>query len=157
MAGDFNTGDPLAYFLTWTTYGTWLPGDARGWRRRQEPGVTQPPNRLFAEMAASELQEPPFFLAPSDLAIAERAITKHCQVRSWMLHKVSVLSNHIHVVVTAPQYAPKKVCVQFKAWCTHQLKPNYPTRKYFWTRGGYHCCLNNKDALESAIQYVQDQ
>ena len=23
--------DPLAYFLTWSTYGTWLPGDARGW------------------------------------------------------------------------------------------------------------------------------
>jgi hypothetical protein len=22
--------DPLAYFLTWTTYGTWLPGDERG-------------------------------------------------------------------------------------------------------------------------------
>ena len=23
--------EPLAYFLTWTTYGTWLPGDGRGW------------------------------------------------------------------------------------------------------------------------------
>ena len=23
--------DPLALFLTWTTYGSWLPGDERGW------------------------------------------------------------------------------------------------------------------------------
>ena len=23
--------DPLAFFLTWSTYGSWLPGDARGW------------------------------------------------------------------------------------------------------------------------------
>jgi hypothetical protein len=23
--------DPIAYFLTWVTYGTWLPGDGRGW------------------------------------------------------------------------------------------------------------------------------
>ena len=23
--------EPLAYFLTWSTYGTWLPGDERGW------------------------------------------------------------------------------------------------------------------------------
>ena len=23
--------EALAYFLTWTTYGTWLPGDERGW------------------------------------------------------------------------------------------------------------------------------
>jgi hypothetical protein len=24
-------GDPIGYFLTWVTYGTWLPGDTRGW------------------------------------------------------------------------------------------------------------------------------
>ena len=33
--------DPLAYYLTWTTYGTWLPGDERGWvkfgRGQQQP------------------------------------------------------------------------------------------------------------------------
>ena len=23
--------DPIGYFLTWSTYGTWLPGDATGW------------------------------------------------------------------------------------------------------------------------------
>jgi hypothetical protein len=23
--------DPIGFFLTWVTYGTWLPGDARGW------------------------------------------------------------------------------------------------------------------------------
>ena len=32
----FNLGEPLAYFLTWTTYGTWLPGDERGWNRKGE-------------------------------------------------------------------------------------------------------------------------
>jgi hypothetical protein len=25
--------DPLAYFITWTCYGTWLPGDDRGWTK----------------------------------------------------------------------------------------------------------------------------
>ncbi len=24
----------IAYFSTWTTYGTWLPGDERGWFSR---------------------------------------------------------------------------------------------------------------------------
>ena len=23
--------ETLAYFLTWTTYGSWLPGDERNW------------------------------------------------------------------------------------------------------------------------------
>ena len=25
--------DPIAYFITWTCYGTYLPGDHRGWTR----------------------------------------------------------------------------------------------------------------------------
>ncbi len=25
------TDDPVGFFLTWVTYGTWLPGDPRGW------------------------------------------------------------------------------------------------------------------------------
>ncbi|MGI9518711.1 MAG: hypothetical protein ACR2NP_16760 [Pirellulaceae bacterium] len=55
----FNTGEPLAYLLTWTTYGTWLHGDDRGWNRRDEPEF-QPPNPLFQEMAASEMKETKF-------------------------------------------------------------------------------------------------
>jgi hypothetical protein len=31
--------DPIAYFLTWTTYGTWLPGDERGWYAKQASGL----------------------------------------------------------------------------------------------------------------------
>jgi hypothetical protein len=38
---DIPMADPLAYFLTWTTYGTWLPGDERGWVER--PGQFRPP------------------------------------------------------------------------------------------------------------------
>ena len=51
----FNIGEPLAYFLTWTTYGTWLPGDERGWNRKGVPEIL-PPNALFVEMAQSQLK-----------------------------------------------------------------------------------------------------
>ena len=30
-----NNDEPLAYFITWTVYGTWLQGDVRGWRRHR--------------------------------------------------------------------------------------------------------------------------
>jgi hypothetical protein len=52
----FNTGSPLAYFLIWTTYGTWLPGDERGWNRKGEREIL-PPNALFVEMAQSQLKK----------------------------------------------------------------------------------------------------
>lgn len=31
MSGDVVVPDPVAFFIAWPTYGTWLPGDARGW------------------------------------------------------------------------------------------------------------------------------
>ena len=50
----FNTGDPVAYFITWTTCGTWLPGDERGWHKGGVGGI-QPPNEVFREAARSKL------------------------------------------------------------------------------------------------------
>ena len=55
----FNTGEPIAYFITWTTYGTWLPGEERGWRRRGEADI-QPPNVLFEQMNAADMKEAAF-------------------------------------------------------------------------------------------------
>ena len=47
--------EPLAYFLTWSTYGTWLPGDERGWieygRGWQLPDVVR---KLEAEARMTE-------------------------------------------------------------------------------------------------------
>lgn len=34
-----DVSSPLAYLITWTTYGTWLPGDRRGWVEAGEPGI----------------------------------------------------------------------------------------------------------------------
>ena len=32
----------LAFFITWTTYGTWLPGDRRGWAKKKVWRIQQP-------------------------------------------------------------------------------------------------------------------
>jgi hypothetical protein len=50
-----HSGEPLAYFPTWTTYGTWLPGDDRGWRRKGEP-EGQPANPFFAKIARAAMR-----------------------------------------------------------------------------------------------------
>ena len=109
MSGkEFNTGEPLGYFLTWTTYGTWLPGDDRGWNRKDEPEV-QPPNPFLVEIAASRMKETEFRLSTSDRDTVEATIRKHCEIREWPLHAVNVRTNHVHVVVTARGYRPETV------------------------------------------------
>ena len=46
---------PIAFFLTWSTYGTWLPGDARGWVEYQH-GFQLPDPILELECAAIHAQ-----------------------------------------------------------------------------------------------------
>ena len=129
---EFNTDEPIAYFITWTSYGTWLPGDERGWWHKCE---WHPANELFRQMAASEMKESPFTLSRDDRDIVEQTIAKHCDIRGWTLHTARARTNHVHVVVTAPGYKPERVRDQFKAWCTRKLKPTHPGRERFVDRG----------------------
>jgi REP element-mobilizing transposase RayT len=151
----FNPGEPLAYLLTWTTYGTWLPGDERGWSRKGEPEI-QPPNRLFHEMAESRMKEPTFSLVEDHRRLVEQTIRKHCEIRGWLLHAVNVRSNDVHVVVTAAGYAPETAREQLKAWSTRKLKGLAKDRFRFWTEGGSCRWINHEAELEAAMVYVNE-
>lgn len=149
----FNTDEAIAYFITWTTYGTWLPGDQRGWWRK---GELQSPNELFRKMAAAKMKETGFTLSPDERNSVEETVARHCHVRGWTLHAVNARTNHVHVVVTAPSYAPNRVREQFKAWCTRRLKSIISNRDRFWTEGGSCRWINHDDDLEAAVIYVND-
>ena len=149
----FNHEDPIAFFITWTCYGTWLPGDERGWHQWGKGGI-RPRNELFRKTAESKMKEPEFLLSVDDGLVVEATVEKHCEVRGWTLHKVNARLNHVHAVVTAPGYAPETVRDQFKAWCTRKLKTAHPRRERFWTEGASCRSINHENDLEAAIQYA---
>jgi REP element-mobilizing transposase RayT len=151
----FNPGDPVAYLLTWTTYGTWLPGDDRGWHRKGEPEA-RPPNLSFVNVARSRMQETEFTLSQAQRNLVEETIRRHCEVRRWVLHAVSARTNHVHVVVTAAGYRPETIRDQFKAWSTRRLKEASAGRDRFWTEGGQCHWINDEVGLENAVVYVRE-
>ena len=154
--------EPLAYFLTWTTYGTWLPGDERGWVAK--PGQFRAPDAQRKAAAEELMTEPALTLDPEQRRIVEGTIADHCRVRGWHLHGVNARTQHVHVVVTAPQRHPEVVMDQFKAWCTRRLKElersHRPAERAFqqnwWTQGGSKRWLNDEKSLLEAIRYVVD-
>ncbi len=79
--------DPLAYFLTWTTYGSWLPGDERGWVFRGK-GL-QVPSPIFQSAAAQLMTENSCVLSIDERTIVENTIRDHCCIRGWELHAVN--------------------------------------------------------------------
>jgi len=148
--------EPLAYFLTWTTYGSWLPGDERGWTKRH--GKFEQANRSLERHAEMLLDDEGVILTPEQRRIVESTIARHCELRGWRLWIVQARTNHVHVVVTAKDVHPDTVMEQCKAWCTRKLKEADPlaARERWWTERGSTRYINHGDGLEKAILYVRD-
>ena len=143
----------VGVFITWTTYGTWLPGDARGWRSRK--GGHQLPNPDLLLMSTNRLISEPIKLRPMDRQTVEEACRKHCEHRGWVLHAVNARTNHVHVVVSAYLKA-QLIRDQLKANCTKELRlqPEPLMCERTWTKGGDCEILFSDDDLANAIDYV---
>jgi len=145
--------DTIAIFITWTTYGTWMPGDARGWRKRKRGN--QLPNELLAEWCRKQMKGEAVLLEQHDRDTVEQACQAHCDHRGWHLFAVNARTNHVHVVVAADT-SPQKVRDQLKANCTGELRrQDQPlVAERTWTRGGDCEILDLEDDIESAVEYT---
>lgn len=143
----------IAYFSTWTTYGTWLPGDPRGWYQRG--GGFRDPNSTRQLDAILVMSEAVVVLDPDQRRIVEKTVADHCAIRKCLLHAVNCRSNHVHVVVTAPGRSIEVPREQFKYWCTRRLKERAGVvRENWWTERGWDEYIDDDTALAEVIAYV---
>ncbi len=139
--------------ITWTTYGTWLPGDSRGWRAKHKGN--QPPDAKLEAEAHEKMKFDPVYLSPKDRTTIELACREHCAHRGWKLHAVTARSNHVHVVVVA-DVRPQTIRDQLKANCTARLRQQEKPliRERTWTKGGDCEILFDAQSLQNAIVYT---
>ena len=119
-----DTDTPLAYFISFRSYGTWLHGDQRGsidrfHNRYGDPSL--PSNDLWQRHNCKQLKSDPFILNGKARGAVERAIRETCSIRNWQLHALNVRTNHVHTVVTASR-KPEQVLNGLKANATRQLR-----------------------------------
>jgi REP element-mobilizing transposase RayT len=147
--------EPVTYFITWNTYGTWLPGDPRGWRKRK--AGQQPPQPSLEAWCRDRMTEDAVVLTRDQRRKVEEVCRRHAQLRGWMLHAVSARSNHVHLVVTADA-DPKTVRDQFKANATRVLRqpPGAIAKDKIWARGGDIEVVDGDDELEQVVIYITE-
>ncbi len=148
--------EPIAYFITWVTYGTWLPGDERGWVEYRRGWRFPDPVRELE--AKAKMEEDACRLDRRQRQAIEEQLAETCGIRGWELHAANCRSNHVHFVVTAAG-APKRVRTQLKAWCTRRLKSLTAAdvgRENWWAERGSQRFINDEKSLEAAIIYVRD-
>ncbi|MGI9471721.1 MAG: transposase, partial [Rubripirellula sp.] len=133
----------------------WLPGDARGWVDFQR-GWKLPSPQLETE-CESRMAEDAIRLSVSQRRAVEDQIKETCKHRVWHLHAVNCRSNHVHVVVSAPETTPKKIRVDLKSYATRCLKSLDPSRDNWWAERGSIRWVQNEDDLESVTLYVNER
>jgi REP element-mobilizing transposase RayT len=147
----------VKYFLTWTTYGTWLRGDERGWNRDFErgPGEEDPDPVLHAD-DQKRLKHPPTVLSDVMRRVVDQTIVEVAKHRGWRIGALSVRTNHVHVVVEA-EASPEKVMNDFKSWSTRRLREAglAEPEQVNWTKHGSTKYLNTDAGVRAAIDYVE--
>jgi len=150
--------EPLACFLTWTTYGTWLPGDARRWVDKK--GSAETPYRQGDSerlaVARRRMKQAAVRLDAASRQLVEAAIRETCRYKRWPLHALNVRSNHVHVVVTAQGERPERIMTSLKAWASRRLN-QAGRRGRWWTRHGSTRYITSLASLAQAVQYVVNQ
>ena len=153
---------PLGYLLTWTTYGAWLPGDARGWVDKHDAGAGVPyqhPDAGRQAAARARMSESAVRLSRRARDAVDAAIRETCAYRGWPVHALAVRSNHVHAVVTAGGVEPGWARKALKSYGSRALNRLYPTprRRHWWTQGGSDRYLNDERSLGAAVRYVLNQ
>jgi len=157
------------WLITWTCYGTWLPGEERGFvgNVRDEdahqvvhntPGTPWDADLPGLEAYVRQhMTGPPVDLDSSaaDAMIAQYQET--ARIRKWALQAASVMDNHTHVVVSVPgDPDPKSILETLKSWATRAVKTlrPLPPNGTFWTAKGSKRKLADESALRAAVIYV---
>jgi REP element-mobilizing transposase RayT len=150
--------DHPAYFLSWHTYGTWLPGDERGWvdgSANAEMPVWS--SDYFRRMVSGErMALPPVTLSLEQRRVVEQTAKEVCEHRRWQLCAVNCRTNHVHVVLMTTDCSPEKAMNSLKSWFSRRLNELAPhcARRQWWVRHGSTRYLNTEEAVRGAVDYV---
>ena len=113
----------MDYLVTFGTYGSHLPGDARGSFDHVRLGERRffPPKPGLEAYSRRRMKQPAYLLAtPESRRIVLGAIREVCRFRSWSLYALHVRTNHVHGVVRADS-SPSLELNGWKAYATRSL------------------------------------
>jgi REP element-mobilizing transposase RayT len=150
---------PLAFLITFRTFGTWLHGDERysvdrhGKNFYGAPGIG--PNENLVAKMAKDMRTSDFVLGGRERSVVDSAIRSVCKVRGYGLLALNVRTNHVHSVVSAMK-RPDLIMNAFKSNATYELRAAglVSPDQIVWSRGGSTRYLWKPNHVDGAIEYV---
>ncbi len=161
---------PFALFITWTTYGTWLPGDPRGYvsNTLREDGTFEPKrnqrgtpySRGDARTLASaqRLQKHnTVWLNYGQAATTAEALVKAAAQRHWFIIRAAIMASHIHTLTTRCPDDGSAILRIFKGVTSAELSNKAGRPGRWWTHGGSDRYLQDQRAIDAVEHYIRQQ
>lgn len=138
--------------VTWTTYGTWLQGDKRGYVK---DGKTLCKNDALLQSNLKRLKNPATRLDAEHRAIVRDAILEKAQEIHQQIYAIAICSSHVHIVADRTNETIEKVVSYYKNAARLALRAGGFDGRV-WTKGfDKRFCFNRMD-LASRINYVKN-
>ena len=184
VGSGLNEGSMIhGYHVIWGAYGFWLPNDprARGptsWGRGNWPASAEPRgpsnNATSIQRNGRHGGQP-----PSKRSGFRRSTSPACKnagrwkrFRGWCgkshltIWACSILPEHVHLIIARHTYKVEQICNLLKGEATKQLKAEslHPQQRFqcgdgklpsLWGEGQWKVYLDNEEAIEEAIRYVE--
>jgi hypothetical protein len=151
----------VALFLTFSTYGTHLPGDARGSydhvRQSERRFLSSNPN--LESCHRRRMKQDRFLLSMVESRTTVRnSIVTVCAFRGWFLYALHVRTDHVHAIVEA-ECAAGRVLNDWKAYATRSLRSAglVASDRMIWAHGGHTVSIAQPERLRTAIRYVLEE
>ena len=160
------------WLLTSTTYGTWLPGDKRGFVSpvRDEHGesvlhnVSGTPYQrdlpALRTTLAGQLRNRAIYFDKSQAEVVLAQFHETCTYRQWQLFAAAVMQDHFHAVLEVQgDPDPNNLLRDLKSYASRALNSRWPrpASNTWWTESGSKRKLPNKAAVRAAVEYVREQ
>ena len=141
----------IGFMATWTTYGTWLQGDKRGYVKN---GITLGANAQLEKTNTRLLKHDKIVIPKNLRKIVENTILKEAQQIGQKVYAIAVCSNHVHIVVESTDKRCGYSVGRFKRAATIALRECGFVDKV-WTKGNDKRYCYSQDDLDTRIKYVQ--
>jgi REP element-mobilizing transposase RayT len=144
--------NPIAYMLTWTTYGSWLQGDERGYVK---DGVILYGNKALNTANKALMQYPEVSLTLVQRQTIENALRKEAELLGQEIYAIAVGKNHIHLAVSSNGMDAGVAVSHYKNAARLKIKDDGFIRR-LWTRGFSKRYCFDEHQLQTVIAYVNN-
>ena len=137
--------------ITWTTYGTWLPGDIRGY---VNDGKILQGDKIILQQNKERQKYSTVKLNLAERQITNQTILEQAKQIDQKIEALVVCSSHIHLLVRPNLISIEQIVSRYKSATTRKLW-KYGHKGRIWTKGyDKRFCFNEKD-IKSRIEYIK--